>query len=203
MVGCDEGKAAASAPSGCGGRSDREAPPPAGMSGQVTEAARSSSSGRRRRLADVGRHSMSAGAAWAPRIAGARDRTSPAEAVHRSRDRAAWPSSRRRSDVNRSRPARDARGAALTNGTNREHPKAGATAKGQGAMRPAVTAAAPGRGVTSRRQREGQTTTRRRDARPVRSGGRRGRILGAGARPSQAAAMTGEALASTRDSAHA
>lgn len=192
MVGCDESKATASARSGAVGRGrvpGCEAPPPAGTSGQETGAPRSPESGRRCRFADVGRHSTSAGPESAVGHPAAKVRACSAEGLQRSRSRATLASSWRRRAVSRAATADLVRRPPLRTGTNRELSESGVSDAGEGAARPPVIALRPAGGVTSRRQRKGQTTTRRRDARPVRSGGRRGQILGAKARPSQAAAL--------------
>lgn len=189
MVGCDEGKPVATDRRG-GGRCrcvpGRDVPPPAGARGQGAAAAQSPAGDRRGRLADVGRHSMSAGAGQrriekaepsgrgldhrAPRNAGARVRTSPAERLLRSRSRAAWASSRRRRDVSQAKAPRAVAGAE----TNRELSGSGLTARVGAGLRPPLMTVRPLPGAHARRRPGGVASERRRDARPVRSGGRRG-----------------------------
>lgn len=183
MVGCDEGKATASARAGGRRRGcvpGRCVSPPAKTDGQAAADAQSLVSDRRGRLADVGGHcDLAVAADRQPALAGDRVRASSAEGLHRTRSRATWPSSWRRMAVRRAIVDRAGGRISLTFGTNRELSGDGLSRCEQGAVRPALTAGCPARRSSSRRQQEGQQT-RRRDARPIRSGGRRG--LGSGGR---------------------
>mgnify|MGYP003666282923 FL=1 len=191
LVGLDEGKAIASARRG--GRRDARVPgrfssPPAKSDGQAAATTRSPLSDRRGRLADVGGHSMSAGPGQRPAFTGDLVRAWSAEGLQRSRSSATWLSSRRRSDVSRAAAVGRNGRILSTFGTNRELPDVGLTRTAKGALRPPVTCLHLVQETTSRRRGRGRWT-RRRDAQPVRSGGRRGGCGEGDARPSQAGSL--------------
>lgn len=179
IVGCDEGKAIAR--TRLGRALDASVPgrcssPPAKSDGQAGKAAAPSGDDGRARLADVGGHCVMAGAAvGAAALAADQIRAVSAQALQGARSSATRRSRWRRMDDSATKAVDPS---ALRHGTNREHRELGPAIRGQGDSRPRVMAVGPGGGVTSRRQRKGQTKARRRDARPVRSGGRRGQELG-------------------------
>lgn len=176
MVGCDEGKATASAR--CGGRQggcvpDCESPPPAGTGDQRAARSRPPLSGRRDRLADVGEHVLSAGADRPAGLPAGPVSTSSAEGVCRSRS---WPrrASRLRLRAVKRPLAKRLENKLLTNGTNRELDSVGVTVRVMGAeaRRPALTDSAV---LNKRRPADVRGgARRRRGAQPHRSGGRRG-----------------------------
>lgn len=179
MVGCDEGKASAFDRRGggkSGGVPARGAPPPAGSDEQVAARPQSPTGGGRGRLADVGRHSTSAGPEGAAAHAVAGVRTWSARPSPRSRSSATWASSWRRREVRRAQARRRDGRVSLTFGTNRELSELGHPAMSEGALRPRLMRVLSARRSPSRRQRWGATNyTRRRDAQPCRSSRRRGR----------------------------
>lgn len=190
MFGFDEGKAVASAC--CSGRrcacvDGREFPPPAGSGGRAAATAQSPSSDRRERLADVGRHSTSAGPGARPGHPGRAVRAWSAGRPCRSRSRASWASRRRRSRAMHAADRRRDDRVSLTFGTNRELAEIGRAPVIGGDAPPRLMWTAAGGKWSSRRRARGVVDTRRRDARPIRSGGRRGRMFGAAGRPCQAA----------------
>ncbi|GEM_PF-5025854 len=177
MVGCDEGKARAL--DRCGGRQGgrvpgREAPPPAGHA--IREPRRRDRSRATGALALP----MWAGTARGRGLDGAPSTTARAQRSNlpcpcRSRSRHSWASSWRRKAVSRAqiRAHRIKCRISLTFGTNRELSGFGLTERSKGATRPPVTAGCPMRQTSSRRREGSLLQPRRRDARPVRSGGRR------------------------------
>lgn len=193
MFGFDEGKASARDRRGggqSGGVPARGSPPPAGSNELAAARPLSPRNGVCGRLADVGRHSTSAGPEGAAAHAVAVIRAWSAQGLQRMRSSATCASNWRRRCVMRARwPALRSNSAyatwygasrriSLTFGTNREPSGDGLTLVEQGASRPALMAGCPGRRSTSRRHGRGRTSTRRRDARPIRSGGRRGQDTG-------------------------
>jgi len=193
MVGCDEGKAIASAR--CGGRRDghvpsREGPPPAGQGDPVAARPRPPLSGRHARLADVDGHVMIAGAGSATGQSVGPVSASSAKGTCRSRS---WPRRARRlrrRAVNRPLAKRQ-ENSLLTNGTNRELDSVGVTVRvmGAGVRRPALTDSAL---LQKRRPADVRgEATRRRGAQPHRSGGRRGWGDAGCAGPCQAALRVG------------
>lgn len=186
MVGCDEGKPHASARAG--GETVRvrtwaRSSAPGGSGAQDAAAARSPGE-RRARLADVVRHGVSAGRGLRPvdpkggakrQKAAPFDRGRNIPCRRRSRSRHSWASSRRRSAVSWAQIAalRIKRRISLTFGTNRELSEIGLAEEVRARSRPALTAARLQRKTSSRRREGSRQRPRRRDARPVRSGGRR------------------------------
>lgn len=179
IVGCDEGKAIAR--TRLGRALDASVPgrcssPPAKSDGQAGKAAAPSGDDGGARLADVGGHCVMAGATvGAAALATDQIKAGSAQALQGARSSATRRSRCRRIDDSATEAVDPS---ALRNGTNREHLECGPAMRRQGDMRPRIMASRPGGGMTSRRQRKGQTKTRRRDARPFRSGGRRGQELG-------------------------
>ena len=176
MVGCDEGKPSASAR--CGGRRDghvpsREGPPPAGQGDPVAARPRPPLSGRDARLADVGGHVIRAEAGCLTDQSTGPVSTSSAERICRSRS---WP--RRASRLRLSADTRPLDARRLNEGdgfgTNRERISDEESVRTEGAerRRPPLTAAS--RRIERRPAGARGEATRRRDAQPHRSGGRRG-----------------------------
>lgn len=194
MVGCDEGKASAFDRRGggkSGGVPARGAPPPAGSDEQAAARPQSPTGGGRGRLADVGRHSTSAGPEGAAAHAVAGVRTCSARPRPRSRSRATWASSWRRREVRRAQKRRLVGNASLTFGTNRELSDVGHPAMSEGALRPRLMRVLSARRSPSRRQRWGATNyARRRDAQPCRSSRRRGQDTGGGSPRSRSCLRT-------------
>lgn len=189
-VGCDEGKASAPDRRAGGGMSGgvpaRGSTPPAGNDERAAASPRAPQGGRGR-LADVGGHSTSAGPDGAAAHAGAGVRAWTAQTAARSRSRAIRASSERRRATSAPLPAPGVADMATSTGTG-QSPGGDRPAVTTGVARPGVMRRGSGKEGSSRRRHWGAVDdARRRDARPARSGGRRGRAVESGmALPRQA-----------------